>query len=376
MKRVIFLTFNDPPSGIFVSQVTDVVKYLRQDLNIQMRLVSFISLRNFSENRKRIKNELPRALVIPMVPGVKNWRLNAVLLRVVLAVTKPDTIIARSVLATQLALKTKRRARVIYDGRGAITAEWKEYGVVSNPKLLRDITQLEKEAILKSDFRIAVSYALVAHWRETFGYAGNEYVVVPCTLGREFEKVSINVDTIANARRSLGFAPGDMIFVYSGSISGWQGFTLLYDFMVPLLHNSPKTKLLLLSPSNEHTKRLLMEFPAQVQVKHVVPHDVPGCLIAGDYGLLIREASVTNRVASPVKFAEYLACGVKVVISQDLGDYTNFVKEHNCGCTPADKTTYMPISLETKLQLQLIARNSFHKMNYKIEYLRIIGAKG
>jgi hypothetical protein len=32
----------------------------------------------------------------------------------------------------------------------------------------------------------------------------------------------------------------------------------------------------------------------------------------------------TNKIASPVKFAEYLTCGLNIIISNNLGVYTDF----------------------------------------------------
>jgi glycosyltransferase involved in cell wall biosynthesis len=36
-------------------------------------------------------------------------------------------------------------------------------------------------------------------------------------------------------------------------------------------------------------------------------------------------------VASPTKFAEYLACGLPVITTEYVGDFSLYVKEHNLG---------------------------------------------
>jgi glycosyltransferase involved in cell wall biosynthesis len=51
----------------------------------------------------------------------------------------------------------------------------------------------------------------------------------------------------------------------------------------------------------------------------------------GDLGLLLRDAHPVNRVASPVKFAEYLACGVPVLISPGVGDCPRIVERERVG---------------------------------------------
>ena len=47
--------------------------------------------------------------------------------------------------------------------------------------------------------------------------------------------------------------------------------------------------------------------------------------------MIIREESITNQVSSPVKFAEYLYAGLKIIISSNIGDYSKFVLDNDCG---------------------------------------------
>ena len=73
-----------------------------------------------------------------------------------------------------------------------------------------------------------------------------------------------------------------------------------------------------------------------VPVEHMtiisVPHDrVPAYLAAGDGGLLLRERSLINEVASPVKFGEYLASGTPVIISDGIGDYSALTRRERVG---------------------------------------------
>jgi glycosyltransferase involved in cell wall biosynthesis len=76
---------------------------------------------------------------------------------------------------------------------------------------------------------------------------------------------------------------------------------------------------------------LLREFPAQV-ARHWLPYDeVRSVLEECDHGLLVRYPCVTNRVASPTKFAEYLSAGLPVIISRDVGDFSALVEGQDLG---------------------------------------------
>lgn len=372
---IFYLTYNDAPSGIYSSQVVDVVKFVKAEFKVNVRLVAFISLRGFFENKKNIKAELQDALVLPMFPGVRRWRKNVFLLKILCFLWKPDKLIARSVLATQLALTCKKNTRkIIYDGRGAIAAEWKEYGVISDTQMLSEIQKLERDAILNSDFRIAVSQQLLDYWQSEYTYNGHDHVVIPCTLNAVFEKTDLNQHAIVERRKSLGLHPLDMVFVYSGSTAGWQSFELLHGFIVPLLRLSLQNKLLFLADTDPYISKLKEEFPTQILSKKVKPNEVAGYLMAGDYGLLIREQSLTNLVASPLKFSEYLACGLKVIISEKLGDYSGFVKKHACGLVWNGSNSEMlqPVPLEVKKAIRSLALKNFTKKDFINDYAKIL----
>ena len=66
-------------------------------------------------------------------------------------------------------------------------------------------------------------------------------------------------------------------------------------------------------------------------VMSVTSDEVPQILAASDLGLLLRENSIVNAVASPVKFGEYMAAGIPLLISQGIGDYSDAVRDQGLG---------------------------------------------
>ncbi len=373
---IFFLTVNEAPSGIFSSQVIDVVKFLNKNFETKVRLLAFISLRAYFANRKKIKNELPNAIVLPMYPKMQNWKKNKFLLNLFCSIYKTDKIIARSVIATKLALTMRDKTiKVIYDGRGAIEAEWREYKVITDEKLLNSISTFEKEAILNSDYRIAVSNALVDHWKAYFSYNGTKHVIIPCTINANFEGIKISEDALINKRKELGLNANDTVFVYSGSVAGWQSFNLLSSFIEPLLKKSDLNKMVFFSPADTNIEQLQKLFPRQVICKHLNSNKVHEYLMVGDYGLLIRENSITNKVASPLKYAEYLASGLKIILSENLGDYSQLSSQKNWGIifTQFGNTTIKP-TISEKQKISAEAIQFFSKQNYKEQYKKLISA--
>ena len=129
---MIYLTYADPPSGVFSSQVNDVVNYLNKNMNAEIRLVTFISLRGFGKNKMKIKNEVAGAIVLPMLPKANYWKFSIAVFFLVCLLLGEKVVIARGVLACNVALGVKKTGmikKLCYDGRGAIAAEWEEYKV-------------------------------------------------------------------------------------------------------------------------------------------------------------------------------------------------------------------------------------------------------
>lgn len=367
---IFYLTLNDTPSGIYNSQVIDVVKYLNSRKNANVKLLAFISLRNFFENRKKIKSRIDNSIVLPMFPSLSNWKLNRFTLYFYCLLYRPSAIIGRSVLATQLALSAKKKKltpTVCYDGRGAIAAEWTEYKVVENEQLKQQIENLEKEVVNKSNHCIAVSHELVKHWKEKFGFSSESISEIPCTLSADFCDTVVSEEEIIKLRKQNGYEQSDVILIYSGSSAGWQSFELLIQLVKPHLLKDKNVKLLFLSELDKNISNLIKEFPQQVKCLWVKHEEMPKMLLMGDYGLLVREQSITNKVASPVKFAEYLSSGLSVVISENLGDYSEFVKNNNCGMAisveSAININFNGLQLDTRKNNIRLANTYFNKIS-------------
>ncbi|MBK9639447.1 MAG: hypothetical protein IPO63_17205 [Bacteroidetes bacterium] len=220
---------------------------------------------------------------------------------------------------------------VCFDGRGAIAAEWKEYEVNVVDQWKKEIDYLEQRAVIESDYRIAVTEKLVDYWHKQYSYASGKHVVIPCTLNSSFSpKIPSDVEK-TEARKNIGLQTQDIVLAYSGSTAGWQSFSTLYNYLAPFLKQKPENKVLFLSKQEDNILQLEKEFPGQIIRKWVDHHEVPIVLSACDMGILIRDDSITNQVASPTKFAEYLSAGLQVIITDNIGDYSDFVKVHQCG---------------------------------------------
>jgi hypothetical protein len=374
---LVYLTYAEPPSGVYSSQVADVIRFINSRLNGNIRLIAFISLHDFSASKAKIKKELPDAIVLPAIPKAGFWKINAVIFWMLCLVLRPSAVIARNVIAANIALKARKFTgikRICFDGRGAIAAEWHEYDVTVVDSWKRNIHSLESRAIMESDFRIAVTEKLVDYWHERYGYSEGKHVVIPCTLNSSFKAHIPKDEEKKHARTSMGLSDNDIVLAYSGSIAGWQSFPELYKYIRPFLTAAKNHKIVFLAKEEENISRLEKEFPGQIIRKWVSHHEVPEVLAACDMGILIREQSITNKVASPTKFAEYLSAGLPVLISEGVGDYTEFVKTHDCGMIANGQgiPTMSPSSFETRTRMIELVKRNFTKESQFEHYKELI----
>lgn len=367
----VYLTYNDLPSGVYKSQVVDVVKHLNQKEGERVRLVAFVSIRGFLQHKKKIQSWLPDAVVLPMVPGVQRWEKNAFLLRLWLKGKSVTSCIARGVFATLIAQKAKI-PRVTFDGRGAYAAEWEEFDFGAGEAFRQQVEKWEKEAVHKADMRIAVSHKLVDYWKSRLGYegkAGEDYVVIPCTLNEAFLDHTLDETKRVQLRKDMNIPDDSCVLVYSGSAAGWQSFASWSRQLETLMQANSRIYALLMTEATDEVKEFLERFPDRSQRVWVNPNEVAQYLSVADYGILIRDDLVTNRVASPTKFAEYLACGLDVLVSPYIGDYPDFVNQHNCGQVIPPDTDWStlqlePLSTEKRLSNRKLALEFFVKKKF------------
>jgi hypothetical protein len=330
---MIYLTVGNKFGGIYKSQVLGVCRYLNTlDEGNRVTCVSFIPVRDFFRQRKTIKAYQRDVIVLPVF-FKSHLTLPLIPILVLLCLFRGEqSLMGRGAAATRLGLLLRNIGvitDVIYDGRGAHLAELEEYGP-ANIATRTAATHLERNAVLNADYRLAVSEKLVEYWTERYGYNGRQHLVVPCTVDTVPEEV-IPVWRRTQIRQSLGLSAQGVVLVYCGSSQAYQSFDLMNRLLSPLLEEDRGVQLLLLSNVVEDRLEIKQNFPDQVFTAWVKPEEVVEILSVCDYGIMLREMSVTNQVSAPTKFAEYLAAGLPVLISEGVGDYSGMVERLDVG---------------------------------------------
>ena len=336
--RIGYFLYDEGHSGVIESQALDVVRFFNNETDCDSVLIAALPFRSHRKVKRRFVESLGHGILtmiaIPQRLQVPLQWLEVIRLTRKLKGAKVDLLVCRNALACSLALKARKmlgksiKVKVCYDGRGALKAEAQEYNVY--PDFLKPLLyESERNAVLNSDMRIAVSEELIAWWKSEYGYDAENHIVIPTTISTLHQ----NFDPAPHReewRETFGFKSDDVVMAFAGGKADWQGMDFWLPHMDVWLRNMPELKLLLLTPGNSSIAELCSVFPNRIVNTFVAHQDVLKALSSADYGILWRNPNTTNVVASPTKLSEYAQTGLVVVTNHGTA-VARFVKKNNLG---------------------------------------------
>jgi glycosyltransferase involved in cell wall biosynthesis len=243
---------------------------------------------------------------------------------------------------------------VIADLRGAVADEvtQKTRGLARKyytAHLRRFYSWVESQVVLQADTVLCVSKAFKEFLQAN--YNAKNATVIPTFVDTSRFRYSNSLRNLY--REKLGIS-NQRVLVYSGGTAPWQKIGSAIDLFKHLSRKVDNLFMLFLTHEPDLVKGMIKD---QVKPKDVrvirVPHgEVAGYLCAADVGILLREKTLTNHVASPIKFSEYMCCGLPCIISSHIGDTAEVLRYGNAGIV-LDSDLDSPSSSEFQTLLSL-----------------------
>jgi glycosyltransferase involved in cell wall biosynthesis len=164
--------------------------------------------------------------------------------------------------------------------------------------------------------------------------------VVPCCA--DLESFTFGDHARQAKRAELGMSESQRVLVYSGSIGGWYLTDKMAQLFAHLASQDPGWHFLWLTTGPaELIKKAMSDLTLasrQYTVKRASPREVPSYLSASDAGIAFYKPTLSRLATSPVKVAEYLACGLPIVLNAGIGDSDALVTEEGVGVLVNDFT--------------------------------------
>lgn len=206
---------------------------------------------------------------------------------------------------------------------------------VSNVVRYKMLLSSLKNRIKISNGLLVVSNSLLKHIHTMFPklVAKKMQFIVPCGGFLEMYPVSKYKYMREKWRKRLKIKEGDTLFIISSGSSPWQ--LLKENIALFQFYNNKfgHAKLLILTRHRDYARRICktvnLDYKSYIimTVNRSVYTDI---LMAGDVGLMLRDKKMTNFVAFPNKFSDYVFSNMLVVTS-NIDDVCTIVKRYKIG---------------------------------------------
>lgn len=191
-------------------------------------------------------------------------------------------------------------------------------------------------------------------------------LVVPCPVPESMFYYSF--DARQKIRNELGIVNNQLLFVYSGSMSGYQAIDLLVLFAKKIA--TMGHKLLILTTEIDIFNSLYrhkFDFNTVV-VMSVKYEEITSYYSASDFGVLFRDERMTNWVASPTKFGEYCLAGLQVVHNETVQQINQFTSILENGVF-ANSDAFVKSSESRRIKIAECSKLLFGRVNSSQKYI-------
>lgn len=389
-RRVLFISYNGMLDPLGQSQVIPYLRELSKQ-GVQFTLLSFERAPVF-ERDAAAKREALRALLA--ADGI-DWHwlryhqkpsLPATIYDVAQGVraaqrlvrhNKIEMVHARSHIPATIALALKKSfgLKMIFDVRGLMADEYVDAEHWRKNSLSYRITKsVERRALAAADGIVTLTekiWPIINQWDGLRGRQIN-HEVVPCCA--DLNLFSFNQAERAQRRKELA-VEDCFVVVYSGSIDGWYLTENMADFFASLRKQKPNAHFLWLTPNRHERIRTLMRSREirddQYTVRAASPQEVPSYLSASDAGLAFIKPCFSKLASSPTKYAEYLGCGLPLIINAGIGDSDALITRESAGALVSEFTEkeyaraitaidgFLQASAETRVRMRAVAERLF-----------------
>lgn len=209
--------------------------------------------------------------------------------------------------------------KILTDVRGAIYEEtqfYNKFNPVQQQLKLYQHKKNIKSLSLNSDSVSCVSEKLREYVMQKTIINNKKVFVNHCIAGADF---TFSKELRSRYRKKLGLLNEDIVFVFvSGFNAKWQNTEKIVNSI-----SDTDYKLLNLSRR---------EIKLENAINLFVPYkEVPNYLNAADIGMIWRNNDIVNNVASPIKFSEYVCCGLPVIANNGVCMINDYIAETGFG---------------------------------------------
>jgi len=177
---------------------------------------------------------------------------------------------------------------------------------------------------------------MLTHYQKKLRRRFQNSIVIPC-ISEFYYKNSLN------RKKKI---------VYLGGLSIWQRIDWVLKHFEKIYNTDPEYQLDIITLNTNEGIKLVESIIQNEKILENISvfsikdrSKIPQILAEYRFGYLLRDYNIVNNVSSPIKFAEYLSCGVNVIITDAIPHYAELTRKYKCGLV-LKTGTYDETSLE------------------------------
>lgn len=327
MKNKYLFYFCDGIGSVFDSQVLGLLRAINEENHFD-KVYLFLGIRNENQKVQAIQKTGSSGIELVFFKAYPNYPFfNSLIRKSIRSAIKNSGIDLHKVIfhtrgeliawhLSQIVGKEYNKY-IIPDIRGTSIEEIEEfYDLNKIQKLIKTYNNKLALNYLNNFAKISVvSDSLKEYLIKNYNVNSEKIFITNSLAGKDF---IFNDELRKKVRKELNLNEADVLIIFSsGGSAGWQN----NDVLIILAERG--IKVLNLSKKEISHNNIINKF--------VSYELMPSYLCAADAAIIWREESVVNKVASPVKFSEYICCGLPVISNPVVDLIKDHIVNEDCG---------------------------------------------
>ncbi|WP_321327968.1 glycosyltransferase [uncultured Ilyobacter sp.] len=345
MKKILYIVNGNLIKGTGFSQrIKRQMETITQISDVDIDVVNSVSIRDLTKNYKLLTNtrkiyeqmnlrhiffylDFPLK-IFKLFPNLF-FRIKAKRIKRLVKRRKYDLVYCenlREAYTAYLSKKNGANIEYILDYHGVVPEEFRDFGDGAIGKFNYDYLKMMEKATIQSAKKIVcVSESFKSYIVKMYNFDDKNIFVVPSCVPKSYVKYDKKIRF--KLRNNLGISDRKVI-VYAGSAATYQCIEEMIELFGEIIkYDSSFYFLFLVAGTSRSIIRNKFEHlninDSYFRIDSVDHELISDYLMASDYGMIIRNNSLVNVVASPTKILEYLSTGLPIIMTNNIGDFSN-----------------------------------------------------
>jgi len=349
--KILFISYNGVAEPLIQSQGIPYLKGL-SNKGVRCFLLSF---EKKIEGIGKLENELNKHGIKwyhlkyhkrPTLPATVFDIMAGILAGLYIVISKKiDIIHSRATVPAVIGYVIARLTgkKVIFDVRGLMAEEYIDGGIWKRNSFLYKVTLYIEKKLLRHADKIVVlndnikNFLINSNYLQKYGIKEKDITVIPCCVDINKFNVESGLTEISREKYKLS---GKFIFLYIGSVGTWYLLEEMMDFFIAAKTLINNAHFLVLTHVDKNIviaawRKRGLSF-SDITIDDVEFCNMPYYIKLADVGIFFIKPCFSKRFSSPTKLAEYLACGLPLVINSGVGDTGELVSDNRIGVVIKD----------------------------------------